>query len=84
MPKCPNFSQFNNEDSLFDQIVNGAIDIGGMVHQTTGDLSSRFSDMLSGFNTKVTHYLKKEFYLRLPKLFTQPVTWRMRKLLSKL
>ena len=78
VPKCPNFDQFNDEDSLFDQIMNGAVDIGGMVHQTAGNLGSRLGDVLSGFNTKVTWLIGKESYFRLPKLFIQPVMWRMR------
>ena len=46
IPKCPIFDEFEKEDSLFNQLLDGVVNIGGILHQQTssfGSIRERFN-----------------------------------------
>lgn len=55
VPKCPAFDAFEEEDSLFNQLLDGVVNIGGILHQQTSSFGGSIRDRFNlgdKFNSK--------------------------------
>ena len=49
VPKCPDFDSLNPEDTLFDGLLDGLVNIGGATYEQVGNFGTSIRDKIRDF-----------------------------------